>query len=62
MLSRIRPLAWVCLAVLVVSLVIAVVYFVDGRPKHGVAFIGLAVVAGIGVWFTTAPSKASVER
>jgi hypothetical protein len=62
MLSRVRPLTWVCLAVLVVSLVVAVVYFVDGRPKHGVAFLGLFVLAGIGLWFTTAPTKAGVER
>lgn len=25
--------------------------------KHGIAFIGLAVLALIGAWFTTAPAK-----
>ena len=27
------------------------------HTKHGIAFIGLAVLALIGAWFTTAPSK-----
>jgi hypothetical protein len=42
-----------------VSIVISIVYFADGRLKHGLAFIGLAVVAGIGAWFASAPDKAS---
>ena len=64
-----------CLAVAVVCVVIAVVYFAktaDALPgffpghtagstrhhiKHGIAFIGLAVLALIGAWFTTAPAK-----
>jgi hypothetical protein len=50
---------WICLAVIVVAVVIAIVYFVDSRPKHGLAFLGLAVVAGIGAWFASAPSRAS---
>lgn len=27
------------------------------HTKHGVAFVGLAVLAVIGVWFSTAPPK-----
>ena len=27
------------------------------HTKHGVAFVGLAVLAVIGVWFSTAPTK-----
>ena len=29
------------------------------HTKHGIAFIGLAVLALIGAWFTTAPKKAA---
>ncbi|MGZ4700958.1 MAG: hypothetical protein ACXV5U_08130 [Ilumatobacteraceae bacterium] len=64
-----------CIAVAVVCVVVAVVYFTktaDALPsffpghttgsthhhvKHGIAFIGLAVLALIGAWFTTAPAK-----
>lgn len=27
--------------------------------KHGIAFIGLAALAVVGAWFTTAPSKSN---
>jgi hypothetical protein len=56
-LSRVRPLVWVALAVLVVSVAVAIFYFVDGHPKHGLAFLGLAVLAGVGAWFASAPDK-----
>ena len=59
--TRRRPLVWVCLAVIVIAVVVAIVYFVDGRPKHGLAFLGLAVVAGIGAWFASAPSRGSSD-
>jgi hypothetical protein len=54
---RIRPLTYVCAAVIVVAVIVAGVYFAAGHTKHGIAFVGLAVVAGIGAWFTTAPDK-----
>jgi hypothetical protein len=57
-LSRIRPLAWLCVAAAVISVAVAIAYFAAGHAKHGTAFLGLAVVAGIGVWFATAPRKA----
>jgi hypothetical protein len=62
MLSRLRPIAWVCLAAIPISVVIAIVYFTAGHLKHGLAFLGLAVAAGIGAWFTTAPEKRPAER
>jgi hypothetical protein len=62
MTSRFRPLAWVCVAAIPISVVIAIVYFAAGHLKHGLAFLGLAVVAGVGAWFTTAPEKSSAER
>jgi len=54
---RIRPVAWVCLAVFALSIVIAVVYLANDRPRRGGAFVALAVVAAVGVWLTTAPRK-----
>jgi uncharacterized membrane protein len=54
---HIRPLTILAFAVAVVSIVVAVVYFAMGHTKHGIAFLGLAVVAGIGVWFTSAPER-----
>ena len=61
-MSRMRPLAWVAVAVLVVSVGVAMFYFLDGRPKHGLAFLGLAVLAGIGAWFASAPEKSPAEQ
>ena len=31
------------------------------HTKHGIAFLGLAVLAVIGAWFTTAPPRARVS-
>ena len=59
---RYKPIAWVCLAAIPVSIVIAIGWFAAGHAKHGIAFLGLAVVAGIGAWFTTAPSRESAGR
>ena len=56
MFSRLRPIAWICVAAIPISIVVAVAYFAAGHLKHGVAFIGLALAAGIGAWFTTAPN------
>jgi hypothetical protein len=68
-----RPLTWVLIALAVVFVIAAVVYFtttathlpsfVPGHQagstkthtKHGLVMLGLAVVALIGAWFTTAP-------
>jgi hypothetical protein len=50
---RFRPMTWACLVAFVGSIVIAVTYFGAGHLKHGLAFIGLAVAAAVGVWFTT---------
>jgi hypothetical protein len=61
-MSRMRPLVWVALAVLVVSVGVAIFYFVDGHLKHGLAFLGLAVLAGVGAWFASAPEKKAAER
>ena len=70
---RFRPLTGVLVAVGIVLVVVAVVYFtvpasdlpsvVPGHQahsnhhhvKHGIAMLGLAVVAWIGAWFSTAP-------
>jgi hypothetical protein len=72
---QIRPLTWLLLAVVIVFIVLAVVYFVtpaDQLPsvlpgheahvtrhhtKHGIAMLGLAVLAAVGAWFTTAPAR-----
>ncbi|MCU1448457.1 MAG: hypothetical protein JWP02_627 [Acidimicrobiales bacterium] len=74
---QVRPLTWLLLAVAVVFLILAVVYFVTPanqlpsvlpghtvkatrhHTKHGIAMLGLAVLACIGAWFTTAPGRAS---
>jgi hypothetical protein len=72
---QIRPLTWLLLALVVVFIVLAVVYFVtpaESLPsvlpghdaaltrhhtKHGIAMLGLAVLAAVGAWFTTAPAR-----
>ena len=72
-----RPLTWLLIAVAIVFVVIAVVYFVTAanqlpsffpghtahatkhHTKHGLAALGVAVLALIGAWFTTAPARAT---
>jgi hypothetical protein len=54
-LPRLRPVAWVRLAAFVASIVVAVIYLANERPRHAVAFFGLAVVAAVGLWLTSAP-------
>jgi uncharacterized membrane protein len=58
---RFRPLTWVALAVSVVSVVVAVAYFASGHTKHGLAFLGLAVLGIVGAWFTSAPERVEVS-
>jgi hypothetical protein len=62
MTSRLRPLAWVCFTAIPISVVIAIIYFAAGHLKHGLAFLGLAVAAGVGAWFTTAPANENATR
>jgi cytochrome b561 len=72
---QLRPLTWLLLAVAVVFVVLAAVYFVtaaDQLPsvlpghqahvtrhhtKHGIAMLGLAVLALVGAWFSSAPAR-----
>ena len=72
---QMRPLTWLLIAVAVVFVAIAIVYFVTPannlpsvfpgyskavtrhHTKHGLAMLGLAVVALVGAWFTTAPAR-----
>jgi len=74
---QMRPLTWLLIAVAVVFVVLAVVYFVTPanqlpsvfpghaphatrhHTKHGLAALGVAVVALIGAWFTTAPARSA---
>jgi hypothetical protein len=58
---RIRPLWWIALVVFGASVVIGAVYLANGRPKHAIAFFGLAVVAAVGVWFTSGPRPRTPE-
>ena len=71
---QIRPLTALLLALGVVFVGLAIVYFTttaSGLPsvlpghqagsnhhhtKHGIAMLGLALLAWIGAWFTTSPS------
>jgi hypothetical protein len=50
-----RPIAWICLAVFIASVVIGVIYLANDRPRHAGAFIGLAVVAAVVLWLTSVP-------
>jgi hypothetical protein len=53
--SLIRPVAWISLIVFIGSVIVGVVYLAHGRPKHGGAFIALAVVAAVVLYFTATP-------
>jgi hypothetical protein len=50
---RQRPLTWAFFAAAVVLIAYCVVCLVDGCPKHTPPFIGLAILALVGVWFST---------
>jgi len=72
---QIRPLTWLLLALVVVFVVLAAVYFVTPakslpsvlpghqagvtrhHTKHGIAMLGLAVLALVGAWFSSAPAR-----
>jgi hypothetical protein len=74
---QMRPLTWLLIAVAIVFVVLAVVYFATPanqlpsvfpghqagltkhHTKHALAALGIAVVALIGAWFTTAPSRST---
>jgi uncharacterized membrane protein len=47
--------AWISLIVFIGSVIAGVVYLAHDRPKHGGAFIGLAVVAAVVLYFTATP-------
>jgi uncharacterized membrane protein len=53
--ARIRPVAWISLIVFIGSVIAGVVYLAHDRPKHGGAFIALAVVAAVVLYFTATP-------
>jgi hypothetical protein len=72
---RLRPLTALLIALGVLFIVLAIVYFTTAASSlpsfipghqaglsrhhvtHGVAMVGLAVLAWIGAWFSTAPGK-----
>ena len=54
---RIKPLTILAVVAAVVLIVVAVVYLTIGHPKHALLFFGLAVLALIGVWFSTGESR-----
>jgi hypothetical protein len=54
---RIRPLMIVALADAVVLVAVAVVYLTMSHPKHALLFFGLAVLALIGLWFSTGDTR-----
>jgi cytochrome b561 len=72
-----RPLTWLLIAVALVLVVVAVVYFVTPanqlpslfpgddahltkhHTKHGIAVLGLAVLALVGAWFSSAPARST---
>ncbi len=46
-----------CIVVAVVSVGVAIYYFADGHTKHGIAFVGLAVVLGVAAWMLSGPTE-----
>jgi hypothetical protein len=52
----------IALAVVAVSIGAAIFDFLDGHLKRGRALLGLAVVAGIGAWFASAPERSDSGR
>ena len=56
-LFRVKPLTLLAVAAAVVLIVVAVVYLTMSHPKHALLFFGLAVLALIGVWFSTGGSR-----
>ena len=55
---RLNGLTMVLLAAAAVLVVIAIGWLATGHVKHMLAFLGLAVAALIGAWFTSNPSRA----
>jgi amino acid permease len=74
-----RPPTWALIAVAVVLIGVALVYFTTSatnlpavfpgheagvtktHTKHGLVMLGLAALALLGAWFTTAPQKVGTE-
>ena len=56
---RLKPLTLILVAVAVVLLVVAIVFFVTSHPLRGIALIVLAVLAGLGAWFTSRTGEPS---
>jgi NADH:ubiquinone oxidoreductase subunit 6 (subunit J) len=54
---RIRPLTVVFGVAALVLVVVAVVYLTMSHPKHALLFVGLAVLALVGAWFSTGESR-----
>ncbi len=52
-----KPLVIGCIVVAVLSVAVAIAYFVDSRTKHGIAFLGLAVVLAAAAWMLSGPSQ-----
>jgi hypothetical protein len=52
-----RPLLWAFLVVTVIAVVLAIVYFAQGRSGLGAVFVAVAVLAAIGAWFSNAPPR-----
>jgi hypothetical protein len=47
----------VLVAVAVVLLVVAVVFFATSHPLRGIVLIVLTVLAGVGAWFTSRTTR-----
>jgi len=52
---RLNGLTTVLLALAAVVVVIAIGWFATGHVKHGLAFLGVAVLCLFGTWFTSNP-------
>jgi hypothetical protein len=52
---RLNGLTMVLLAAAAVLVVIAIGWLATGHVKHMLAFLGVAVVALVGAWFTSNP-------
>jgi len=54
---HIRPVTIVFAAAALVLVVVAIAYFAASHPKHGALFVGLAILALIGAWFSTGEAR-----
>jgi hypothetical protein len=58
-LPPIRPISWISLVMFVAGVVVGVIYLANGRPKHAITFMALAVVGAAGLWMTSGPRSRS---